>query len=215
MARGRRENRTDEPAEGEEVASPERAADADDNEASKYAIRFESLKLVKKNTAPSPYVNIDLLADLGMPSPDELIIANHYDNLTTLMEKIRATAKNDEPPKWFKVISEEIKDRRKTLLLIIGLKVTLLGTSTKDSIRGWEIPKEIPVSSQDLQEVKSIEGLFAGEAVRKKNIEKVEECLEHDFETRENNREILLNIAFGNVMGESYLRYKKQMVKVV
>lgn len=161
-------------------------------------------RVVRKTMEPTLKEDVDVLADLGFPDPSKLLIG---DSNNTSLENALSDLQDDSKTSkfWFNKLLKKLNDYEATLLFILNVKATLLSSANVALLKELRLADKIKVPPQDVQEVASIASLYEQKKGNDKIIEintnKIRDYIFADEAKTEIRKEILMNIALGNLGG--------------
>jgi hypothetical protein len=163
--------------------------------------------VIKKTIEPSPPTpkeDVGILVDF-QEYDDSLEKRLEIDKsiLDKLLDDVRED--NKAPRYWFNSLVSK-HDYEKTFWFILNLKATLLNSANANLLKEWRISDKVKIPPQDSQEVKAIASLYEQkwEGKEKKietNTKKIKEYIFEDETQAEERKEVILNIALGNLGG--------------
>ena len=108
------------------------------------------------------------------------------------------------PRYWFNKLAQK-NGYEKTLWFILNLKATLLRSAIANLLKEWRLSDKFKVPPQDIQEVGAISSLYEKKRGNDKiidiNTKIIKDYIFKVDEQTEERKEIILNIALGNVGG--------------
>jgi hypothetical protein len=156
-------------------------------------------KAIRKTIAPTLKEELGIIFDFAIPNDEALLIDEE-----TIKKMINELKGGKAPRYWFnKLVNKQGYEN--TLRFILNLKATLFNSANANLLKDWRLGDKIKIPPQDMQEVGSIASLYE----KKKGADKIidlntriirEYILEKDEEIEE-RKEIIINIALGNVGG--------------
>jgi len=161
-------------------------------------------RVVRKTIEPLLKEDVDVLADLGFPDSSKLLIG---DSNNTSLENALSDLQDDSKTSkfWFNKLLKKLNDYEATLLFILNVKATLLSSANVALLKELRLADKIKVPPQDVQEVASIASLYEQKKGNDKIIEintnKIRDYIFADEAKTEIRKEILMNIALGNLGG--------------
>jgi len=164
---------------------------------------YEDPKAIRKTIQPSLKEDVDILVDFGMPSIDELTLKDDK-TLGAMLNDLQDDSK--APRYWLNTLLEKHPDYKSTLLFILNLKATLLSSANVNLLKEWRLSDKVKVPPQDVQEVGAIASLYEtkrgnNEKIIDTNTKAIKDYVLTDDEHTEKRKEIILNIALGNLGG--------------
>jgi len=203
-------SRTAEPAteqsEAYSATKPAKEVKGPKTSENSFGIHYVSKPKVIKKTRepePKPKEDVDILIDFGMQDMEELSINKHV-NLKDWLEEIKEDAGKKAPRYWFNALARKVGDYESTLLFILNLKVTLLGSKNPDFSKEWRLTSDFGVTPQDIQEAGSIATSVFGEKKIDENAKSIMDIVDDknlDEKDKMLFQEIIANIAAGNSGG--------------
>jgi|SRR5215211_530117 len=161
-------------------------------------------KAIRKTLQPSLKEEVDILFDFGMPDDGALIIGNKEPPTPTPGEMLNGLKADGKAPKyWFNTMVQN-HGYEKTLWFILNLKATLLNSANANLLKEWRLSDK--VSPQDVQEVGAIASLYEKKIGNENkiidmNTKTIRDYIFEDDEKTQERKEIILNIALGNLGG--------------
>ena len=168
------------------------------------ALHYE-IRSIRKTIEPLPKEDVDILFDFGVPEDENLLIKkeNEEDILGGLLNDLEKDTK--APKYWFNKLAEKSKKYEDALWLILNLKATLLSSSNANLLKEWRLNDRVKVPPQDIQEVAAIVSLYekkiGNEKIIDTNTKIIKDSIFKDGGNAEKRKEIILNIALGNLGG--------------
>jgi hypothetical protein len=181
----------------------DRDKDKDRTKASKSGLQYDEgyPKAIRKTIQPSLKEDVDVLFDFGMPSEDKDLIID--DKTLNIISELANDSK--APRYWWNTLLEKHDDYEQTLRSILNLKATLLNSANANLLKEWRLGDKIKVPPQDIQEVGAIASLYEKEIGNEKiidtNTKIIRDYILKGDEHTEERKEIILNIALGNLGG--------------
>jgi hypothetical protein len=139
-----------------------------------------------------------------MPDDEDVLIKSEI--LDSLLKELEQDTK--APRYWFNKLIEKSKDYEDALWLILNLKATLLSRANANLLKEWRLNDRVKVPQPDTQEVAAIVSLYEKKTEKpgteKKidtNTKIIKDCVFKVGGNAEKRKEIILNIALGNLGG--------------
>ena len=176
-------------------------------------------KAIRKTIQPSPNLpkeELDPLYDFAIPDDNSVLVIGNKDpqNPTPAPGDVLndLIADGKAPKYWFNTIVETLGDYKKTLWFILNLKATLLSSANANLLREWRLSDKVKVPPQDVEEVRAIASLYekkiGNEKIIDMNTKAIRDYIGDDEKTEE-RKEVIINIALGN-LGGLYLELAKR-----
>jgi hypothetical protein len=160
-------------------------------------------KAIRKTIKPSIKEEVDILFDFAMPNDDAiLVIGDKTPTPGAMLNDLKADGK--APRFWFNKLVQK-HGYEKTLWFILNLKATLLSSTNANLLKEWRLSDKFKFPPQDIQEVGAISSLYEKKRGNDKiidiNTKIIKDYIFEVDEQTEERKEIILNIALGNVGG--------------
>jgi hypothetical protein len=175
-------------------------------------------KAIRKTIQPSPNLpkeELDPLYDFAIPDDNGALVIGNKDpqNPTPAPGDVLndLIADGKAPKYWFNTIVGK-HEYKKTLWFILNLKATLLSSANANLLREWRLSDKVKVPPQDVEEVRAIASLYekkiGNEKIIDMNTKAIRDYIGDDEKTEE-RKEVIINIALGN-LGGLYLELAKR-----
>jgi hypothetical protein len=177
-------------------------------------------KAIRKTIQPSPNLAKEELApliDFAIPDDNSVLVIGNKDpqNPTPAPGDVLnyLIADGKAPKYWFNTMVEKLDDYKKTLWFILNLKATLLSSANANLLREWRLSDKVKVPPQDVEEVRAIASLYerkiGNEKIIDMNTRAIRDYIEDGDKKTEERKEVIINIALGN-LGGLYLELAKR-----
>jgi hypothetical protein len=165
-------------------------------------------KAIRKTIQPSPNSpkeEVDPLYDFAMPDDNSALVIGNKDSQNPtpdpgdVLNDLIADGK--APKYWFNTMVEK-HGYEKTLWFILNLKATLLNSANANLLKEWRLSDKVP--PQDVEEVRAIASLYEKKIGNEKIIDMNTKAIRDyvgDDEKTEERKEVIINIALGNLGG--------------
>ena len=184
----------------------ERDKEKDRTKTTKSGLQYDEgyPKAIRKTIQPSLKQDVDFLFDFGMPNEDKDFIIDD----DKILDTINDLAEDSKAPRyWFNDWLDRggKHDYQSALKFILKLKATLLNAVNANLLKEWRLGDKFKVPPQDIQEVGAISSLYEKEIGNEKiidtNTKIIRAFILKDDKHPEERKEIILNIALGNLGG--------------
>jgi hypothetical protein len=182
----------------------ERDKDKDRTKTSKSGLQYDEgyPKAIRKTILPTLKQDVDFLFDFGMPNEDKDFLVDD----DKILDTINDLAEDSKAPRyWWNTLLEKHNDYERTLRFILNLKATLLNSANANMLKEWRLGDKIKVPPEDSKEVGAISSLYEKEIDNEKiidtNTKIIRAFILKDDKHPEERKEIILNIALGNLGG--------------
>lgn len=165
-------------------------------------------KSIRKTVEPTLKKEIDILFDFEMPEKEELRIKQ--DTLDAFFNGLRDKNKNKAPRYWFNDLAKN-HGYSEALWFTLNLKATLLNSANANLLKDWRLTDKVKIPPQDVQEVTAIASLYEqkdkteNDKIIYLNTRAIKDFVlgkeDDNEELIEERKEIILNIALGNLGG--------------